>query len=261
MLSRKALVICAVGALMATVVAGCGETQTDLGFARSDTTPVVIYTSYKAIAPVYNPDVPVVVIYGNGTVVKKDGPYTFRTGSMTGDQLTALLKKLDSAGFFAMNKQYRSGQALAGGTTDMLKVNLESGAHAVSVEGGAGPPGWGDIVAAVTNAKVSKSKEYVPLSITVFAREVGEVPPGANSIAWPGSPADLASAAAAPKGYKLEGAEAANAWKAITGAYNPQNSGTKVPTGQSPAGEETYWSAGGKVYTYVYARPILPGGN
>ncbi len=230
----------------AAVAHGCGGSSPGLTFSSDRDTPVIAYSSYQAIAPVYNPGVPVTVVYPE-LVIRKNGPYDLKSAMLTRGQVSDMLEKLDELGFFRLKKEYRGAEPLAGGTTEKLSVELTSGTYAVSVEGGAGPPDWGDIVATVTNAKASGFREYVPLSLMLHASEAGEEGAGADVKPWPGDPADLGKAAAAP-GFRLEGDRAATAWKAISASFS-----------QGGSGEDTYWGAGGKVYRYVYATPLLPG--
>jgi len=248
----KAFVILAVSILVAVTLpaSGCGGKKApSLSFPSSGETPVVNYSSYKAIAPVYNPDIPVVVIYSNGTMIKKEDPYKFTTGTLGGDQVTSILESLQEKGFFGFRKEYGGSAAKPGGTTENLTVNLESGKYSVSVAGGMGPEGWNDIIDTVINAKASAVKDYVPSSIILYSKEEPQVPQGATVTPWPGQASDLAGAAA-QDGQKLTGDSAALAWKTVQGAF--ANGG---------AGGDAYWTAGDKTYTYVYARPALPGIN
>ncbi len=231
---------------LSLLAAGCGA-GTDLAYSTEPDAPVIVYSSYKAIAPIYNPGVPEDVIYGDGTLIRKRDPYVLLTGKLSQAEVQGILEELDEEGFFGLEESYTNKEPLAGGTTEKITVYLESGAHTVSVEGGTGPPGWGDIVASVAEAQPPDMQEYVPSSLTLFAREAGQVPEGARVDPWPGDPADLAQAASSQKGLVLEGDEAATAWKAVQEEF--------VASG----GGDSYWSAGGKVYTYVYATPILPG--
>ena len=246
----RAFIISIAAILLAATLpaSGCGGKKApSLSFPSSGETPVINYSSYKAIAPVYNPDVPVVVIYPDGTMIKKQDPYDFTTGTLSRDQVTDILQSLQEDGFFGFKKEYGGGEAKPGGTTETLTVNVESGAYTVSVVGGSGPAGWNDIVHTVINAKPSKVEAYVPGSIILNSKEEPQVPQGAKVTPWPGQASDLAEAAA-QDGQKLTGDSAALAWKTVQGAFS--NGG---------AGSDIYWTAGDKTYTYVYARPELPG--
>ena len=246
----KALVIFITAILLAATLpaSGCGGKKApSLSFPSSGGTPVVNYSSYKAIAPVYNPDVPVVVIYPAGTMIKKEDPYEFTTGTLSRDQVTSILESLQEKGFFGFKKEYGGGEAKPGGTTETITVNLESGKYSVSVAGGVGPEGWNDIIDTVMNAKASGVKDYVPGSIILYSKEGPQVPQGAAVTPWTGQASDLAGAAA-QDGQKLTGDSAVMAWKTVQGAF--ANGG---------AGGDAYWTADGKTYTYVYARPELPG--
>ena len=250
---RKHALISMVAVVLAAsyLAAGCGGGGRDLSYSTDPEKPVITYSSYKAIAPVYNPGVPVVVIYGDGKLIKKEGSYDLTTGKLTDEQVSGILKTLEGEGYFELKETYASKEPLAGGTTEELDVDLDSGTQAVSVEGGAGPAGWDDMVAAVTDVKVSDVEEYVPPSITLFAQEAAEVPTDAEVRPWPGDAADLERAASAQvpaAAAKLNGEEAGFAWKAVQESFSADGGGS-----------EAYWSAGGKVYTYVYATPIMPG--
>jgi hypothetical protein len=244
----KAWIIFIIAILLAITLpaSGCGGKKAPpLDLPSGAQTPVIVYSSYQAIAPVYNPDVPVVVIYPDGTMIKKEEPYLFNTGTLSSEQLNGILKSLADAGFFGYKKEYGAGQAKPGGATETLTVNLESGEYTVSVAGGTGPAGWNEIVDTVTGARPSEESEYIPGTIVLYAKEAPQVPQGATVMAWPG---DLAGAAA-EDGQELSGDAAALAWRAVQGVY-----------AGGGAGSETYWkSSDGKTYTYVYARPELPG--
>jgi hypothetical protein len=189
----------------------------------------------------------VVVIYPDGTKITKNGPYELTTGKLTRDQITEILESLKDAGFFEFKEEYGAGQAKAGGSTQTLTVVLEGGTYKVSVTGGAGPAGWSGIVDTVTGAKASAEKDFVPSSVILYSKEESQVPEGAAVAPWPGQASDLAGAAA-QDGKRLEGESAASAWKALQGVY-----------AEGGPGSDAYWTVGGKTYTYVYARPELPG--
>lgn len=239
------------GLLCAPLAHGCGGGSPRLDFGSDPGVPVITYMSYKAIAPVYNPGVPVAVIYP-GAAIRKDGPYDLKSAPLTRKRVSEILERLDDLGFFTLKKEYSHAEPLAGGTTEKLTVNLASGTYVVSVEGGAGPPDWDDIVATVIKAQASDFVEYVPLSLILHAGEADRMEAGAEARPWPGDPQDLARAAAGPPGasagVELEGDRAAEAWKAISACFS-----------EDGEGEETYWSAGGRLYRYVYAEPALPG--
>jgi hypothetical protein len=246
----KTLVISIIAVLLASVLSasGCGgKNAPSLSFPSSGETPVIVYSSYQAIAPVYNPDVPVVVIYPDGTMIKKQDPYQFTTGMLSRDEITGILQSMADAGFFGFKKEYSGGEAKPGGTTETMTVNLDSGTYKVSAVGGSAPSGWNEIVETVTGAEPSAVKDYVPETIILYSKEAPQVPQGAVVTPWPGQASDLAGATA-ENGQKMTGDSAASAWKTLQGAY-----------ASGGAGSETYWTAGGKTYTYVYGRPVLPG--
>ena len=246
----RVLVIFITAILLAAMLPACGcggKKAPSLSFPSGGETPVINYSSYKAISPVYNPDVPVVVIYADGTMITKQGPYEFTTGTLSRDQLNEILESLRDAGFFGFKEEYGAGQAKAGGSTQTITVVLESGTYKVSVAGGAGPAGWSDIVDTVTGAKASAEKDFVPSSVILYSKEESQAPQGAAVVPWPGQASDLAGAVV-QDGKQLEGDSAASAWKALQGVF-----------AQGGAGSDTYWTADGKNYTYVYARPELPG--
>jgi hypothetical protein len=247
--SAKLISICAAVLAALALAAGCGgKTRANMSFPTGAGTPVVTYWSYKAISPVYNPDVPVTVVYGDGTLIKKEDAYKLTRGTLTRQQMSGLLKTLQDKGFFDMKSEYNTEKPLPGGTTDTVSVTTTTETHQVSVEGGAGPAGWNGIISAVTGLQGAGTTEYVPESITLFAREAAQVPQGAAVNPWPGSPSDLAGAAAQDAGLGLNGAAAGTAWSAVQSSFS-----------QNSSGEDAYWSAGGKTYTFVYASPLLPG--
>lgn len=248
MSSRKTLVA-AIIMLVGTVALtyGCGKAKPDLSYDRSGGKPVITCSRFQAISPAYNPDSPAALIYGDGTVIKKKGPYKYVSGKITEDGLKGGLDTLAEQGFFNLNKEYSSKKPLPGGVTETLDVKLKDGDHRVTTFAGAGPSNWSDMVETVTDVETTGTKEYIPDTVLLFAREKeggGEV---GKTAPWLWGEGELAGAAAAPNGLKLTGEDARKAWKAV----------------QEVDKEETYidiyWTAGGKVYSDVYTRPVFPG--
>lgn len=229
---------------IALASAGCGSPTVDLGHSNSDVTPVVTFYEYQAIAPIYNPNAPVTIIYGDGTSIEKKGPYEFTSGKLAGEGLDAVLQKLYDEGFFSLDEEY-AGEQLAGGVTETLEVTLSEKAYGVTAQGGQGPAGWDKIVSTVTDLDTSGSKEYVPNTIMLFANAEPGVPSAPNVMEWPGVSQDLAKASEEPGGQKLEGEAANVAWKAIQESMKEDT--------------EVTWKANGNFYTYVYAVPVFPG--
>ena len=216
---------------------GCGAAKPSLSFNASAGNPVVVYKTFQAIAPVYNPTVPQVVVYGDGTVIKKEDAYKLTTGMAS---VPDLLKDLSEDGFFGLKQDYQ-GKPLPGGVTATMIVNLEDKSYKVTVAPNSAPSNWHAVVGVVKGVKTTGSKEYVPEKVRLFANAEGEAQPG-NVVPWPGGAQELETAAAAKNGVVLAGDAAGTAWKAI-----------------AKEGVDVSWQAGGKVYTYVYALPLLPG--
>jgi hypothetical protein len=232
-----------IAVILALSLGGCGK-KVDITYNTSASNPVIVYKSLRAISPAYNPGVPVVVVYGDGTVLRRDDAYKMTAGR-AGTDLPTLLNTLVQDGFFDLKPQY-TGTPLADGVTRVVTVNLASGSHQVSVDSGAGPSGWDNIAKTVNDVEIVSPEEYVPASVRLFAME-GTAPPGSfNVFPWPGAADELSEAAAGgSKGLVLQGDPAGAAWKAIQRAAKDEG--------------EIYWTAGGKTYTGVYATPILPG--
>ena len=234
----------ALALLLAISLGGCGATKQDLSYNKSPSNPVIVYQSLQTIAPAYNPDVPVTVVYGDGSTLKKDGPYLLTTGGAE-PGAAAMLASLEEEGFFGLDTEYR-GTLTPGGVTEVMTVNLTDGKHQVTVEGGSAPEGWDEIVNTVKDVELTSPGEYVPQAVILFA-QVGTAPAGSQNVfPWPGSSDDLVkSAAAGSKGTVLQGDEAGTVWKAIQRGMKDQG--------------DVYWTADGTTYTGVYSSPILPG--
>lgn len=235
-------VVVVLAAFSLLVVSGCGDGgSVDLAFDSSPDNAVVLLETSQAIAPIYNPDAPVAITYGDGTHIQKKGPYEFMEGELSGG-VESQLDKLDELGFFKLKESYE-GEPLAGGTTDTLTVNLSDKSYTVTVIGSYGPPNWDEIKTAVTEPAVTGEKEYMPEGITLFAKQADG--PEGQVEEWPGNPEDLSEAAASSDGVRLEGEEAATAWKAVSDSM--------------AAGGDMVFKAGDSYYTYVYASPMFPG--
>ena len=232
--------------LLALMLTGCGK-SVKLEYLAEPDNPVIVYYSYQAVSPVYNPGAPVAVIYGDGTRIYKKGAYQFTAGALSGGGVAGVLGELDHLGFFGLKKRY-SGQPKPGSATQTMAVYLGAGSdtslHSVTIEAGAAPANWEEMVAAVTRAQVKGLKDYVPETLVLHANLATETPAGTKVVEWPGNVEDLEKASEADaKGFEIKGGQAAIAWKAL----------------REEATGETYWKAGDKVYTFVYAQPVFPG--
>lgn len=234
---------------VAAGLAGCGSAKPSLTYNASPTAPVVVYTSTSAIAPVYNPLAPVVIIYGDGTKVTKEDSYKFTQGKLTGE-VPAVLDKLAADGFFGLGKDYTSAEQ-PGGAVQTITVTLSDRTKQVAAAGGSAPPQWQSMVKALTDAPTVSSSAYVPSTIVLYASpDEGGPGSGATVLPWPAGAGDLSAATATSgtqlKGEQLTGEQAKAAWLAIAEQF---------PQGQG----DTVWSYNGKLYTYVYAAPVFPG--
>ncbi len=122
---------------LAVLAAGCGQTRPDLTYDSSKQVPVIVYTETSAISPVYNPDVPVVVIYGDGTVIKKEGPYRLTTASLQGS-LGELLGTLSDESFFGLKDVYEAnpgkGAVLDGTAAAAAWAAVQQGEHVMEAQ-------------------------------------------------------------------------------------------------------------------------------
>ncbi|MBU1671923.1 MAG: hypothetical protein KKF41_14270 [Actinobacteria bacterium] len=237
-----AIAITIIISLALPAAGGCGTR--DLSLSTCKDLPVVDYRSVKAISPAYNPTVPVVLVYQDGTVIKKQGPYQFISGKISASQIDELLRTLDGYGFFGLNKVY-TGKPLPGGARETLSVVILTGTYTTSTDRPATPANWDKIVKAVMAVPVPGGAAYVPDKIRLHATAAGP-PEGAQVSAWPAGAPDLGASAAQPDGMVVTGDTATTAWKELNEGYS------------SGAAAEPYWSYGGAVYT-VFASPVFTG--
>lgn len=221
-----------------------------LSYDDSPDYPVVVFRTSQAIAPVYNPDAPNVIIFGDGTLVKKEGPYTFSASELD-DGVEGVLAALEEEGYFELDEEYPTEEPLAGGKTEILTVSLADESYTVTVESGAAPPpAWSEIQQTVESSPSTEIGEYVPDEVVLYADAVTEAPGGSTERDWPGDPSDLAEASSAgdaqKEGVRLEGDSAHEAWEAVQVAFEEDNG-------------NTLWKADGQLYSYVYAGPVFPG--
>lgn len=227
---------------VALATGGCGNR--DLSLSSCKTLPVVNYRSVKTVSPAYNPTVPVVLIYPDGTIIKKQGPYRLISGKITKAQIDELLRKLDDYGFFELG-EVCAGKPLPGGATEILSVVILTGTNTTTVAPGAAPPNWNEIIKSVMAVPVPGGASYVPEKIRLHA-SIASPPEGVQVSPWPAGAPDLAAAAAEQGGMVVTGDTAAVAWTELERAYSDS------------AAAEPYWTHGGGVYT-VYASPVFPG--
>ncbi len=215
----------------------------DLTYDQSASNPVIVYEEYTALEPKYLSDLPVVIIYGDSTVIKREDTYEYVTGKLAEGGLSDLLKSLSDQGYFGLKEKYE-GNIPMGGTTEILIVHLKDKTYEVVAMGTDTPAVWDDIVGTVKDVSLQGSSEYFPTTVTLHASEAVSGADEGVVRPWPGDPADLERAvAASPDGIKLEGEKAKTAWIAV------QQSGSDV-----------FWDAGsGKIYGNVYTRPYFPG--
>jgi hypothetical protein len=245
MASRKILAATVIVLMAASVIAaGCGTSGPSLTYNKSASNPVIVLRYLQALAPLYNPNAPAAIYYGDGTVILKKDAYVYESGKLSEGGLGETLKTLSAQGFFQMKSKYTGG-AMPGAKTSVLKVNLTGKSYEVTVEGGASPKGWDAIMTAVTKPKLPKTSTYYPPSVHLHATPFGGVASGVTVKNWPANAGDLSAVGKAPHGLKVSGNEAENAWKAIGGAVK----GTA----------EVFWKYKGNFYGNVYAAPIFTG--
>lgn len=245
MASRKILpatVIILIAASM--IAAGCGVSGPDLIFNRSAKNPVMVLRTLQALAPLYNPNAPAAVYYGDGTVVLKKDSYSYQSGKLAEGGIDDTLKTISDNGFFQMKSKY-TGAPVPGGKTSVLQVKLKEKSYEVTVESGAGPKGWNEIMTAVTKPELPKTSTYYPPTVHLHATPFGAAEEGVTVKNWPADAGDLAAVGESPKGLNISGDKAENAWKAIGGAVK----GTAV----------VLWRYKDDLYGNVYAAPIFTG--
>ena len=244
MASRK--ILSAVALILAAalvIAAGCGTSGPSLTYNKSAKNPVIVFRNLQALAPLYNPVAPVAVYYGDGTVVLKKDSYSYQSGKLPEGGLDETLKTISGQGFFQMKSKY-SGAPIAGGITSVLRVNLTEKTYEVTVESGAGPKGWNEIVSAVKKPQLPKTSVYYPPTVHLHATPFVSAG-GATVKNWPAHAGDLSAVGKAPHGSKISGDEAENAWKAIGGTVKSK--------------AEVFWRYKDNLYGNVYAAPIFTG--
>ena len=236
-------------AVLVAALGGCGGGTVTIKFNTGIDKPVVVLTESRALSPALNPGAPETIIYGNGLIVQKKGPYSYTAGLSNGADVKSILRKLQDQGFFGLKSEYKSGQPVAGGATAALTVNTTDKTYEVTVEAGAKPAGWDDIVSTVRSAETPDMKPYNPSKIRLYAAEATGVPASANVEDWPGLRDELKNAAAAgSKGYEVQMELAISIWVGLQAAFEQGNF------------QEIYWKTNdGRTYTAVYAFPIFPG--
>ena len=245
MVPRKFVPAAAIILMAACVIAaGCGKAGPSLTYNKSHANPVIILRNLQALAPLYNPNAPVAIYYGDGTVVLKEDAYSYKSGKLPSGGLDKTLKTISDEGFFQMKSRY-SGAPMPGGITSVLRVNLTEKTYGVTVEGGAGPSGWDAMVKTVTKPQLPKTSVYYPPSVHLHATPFGSAGEGATIKNWPADAGDLSAIGKAPHGSKISGDEAKNAWKAIGGTVKSK--------------AEVFWRYKGNLYGNVYAAPIFTG--
>ena len=245
MVPRKSVPAAAVILMVALMIAsGCGKAGPNLTYDKSAKNPVIVLRNLQALAPLYNPDAPVAIYYGDGTVVLKKGAYSYVSGKLPEGGLDNTLKALSDEGFFEMKKEYK-GAPVAGGVTSVLKVNLEDKKYQVTVGSGAAPTGWDSITKTVTKLELPKTSVYYPPTVHLHATPFGAVEEGVTVKNWPANAGDLNAVGESPKGLNISGDKAENAWKAIGGTVK----GTA----------EVFWRYKDDLYGNVYAAPVLTG--
>ncbi|MCJ7652325.1 MAG: hypothetical protein MUO75_01335, partial [Actinobacteria bacterium] len=178
MASRKTLPAIAIILAAALVIpAGCGKAGPSLAYNKSHANPVIILRNLQALAPLYNPNAPVAIYYGDGTVVLKEDAYSYKSGKLPSGGLDKTLKTISDEGFFQMKSKY-SGAPMPGGITSVLRVNLTEKTYGVTVEGGAGPSGWDAMVKTVTKPQLPKTSVYYPPSVHLHATPFGSAGEG-----------------------------------------------------------------------------------
>jgi len=245
MVSGKTLAATAIILMAAMVIAaGCGTSGPSLTYDKSAKNPVIILRYQQALAPLYNPNAPAAIYYGDGTVVLKKGPYSYLSGKLAEGGIDDTLKTVSDNGYFQMETKY-SGTPTPGSKTSVLKVNLTEKSYEVTVESGASPKGWDEIMTAVTKPDLPKTTAYYPPSVHLHATPFGAVEAGVTVKNWPTDAGDLAAVGKSSNGLKISGDEAENAWKAIGGAVKST--------------KEVFWRYKSNLYGNVYAAPIFTG--
>jgi len=231
------------------VWARTGNVPTTVSFDAKIDKPIVLLTESQAVPPAFNPDAPETIIYGNGLIVQRKGPYSYVAGLSNPAGVESSLRKLQDQGYFGLKGTYKSGQPVAGGVTTTLTVNTTDRTYGVTVEAGAKPAGWNAIVGTVRSAKTPDMKPYNPSKIRLYATEATSVPASAKVKDWTGLQDDLKNAAAAgSKGYEVQMESAISIWVSLQAAFEQGDF------------QDIYWKTNdGKTYRAVYAFPIFPG--
>jgi hypothetical protein len=243
---RRACFFLLIAVLLIVGLCGCkGEVSLDYETAADK--PLVIMIRYQPVSPVYNPDSPEAILYGNGDVIHREGPYSYQFGVLSPDQVQGMLDTLDGLGFFSLESNYQASEPLMGGITETVIVNLASESKKVTAQSGAEPPNWNQIIRAVEDIKPEESAGYAPSRVRLFAATTQPPDDASGVLEWQIDETLMKAANAGSRGLELEGEQASSAWKAIGEAL------------EAGPGHETVWRESDRYYGSVYASPIFPG--
>ncbi len=192
----------------------------DLSFDPFWYNRVIVYQLTGAYAPLPNEFHPTIIIYGDGTVIRKNGAYSFSAGKLSKGGVESIIRTLSEKGFFRLKKTSKEGPDGTGGRRFVLTVNLRKGSHQVWAEDSGGlrksPENWAEIVKAVTQPSLPAWNEYMPSRLILVAHKGTAGVQSDNVQPWPFDSGDLIKASKAyPNGLIYEGSEAASVWKAF----------------------------------------------
>jgi hypothetical protein len=228
-----------------SVSGGCGN-SVEIEYSQSPTQPVIVLASSQALPPEYAPHGADLMIYGDGTVIKKTGLYHYESGRIGEQELAALLTSIVDKGFFGLPAEGSAGQP--GGVTQHVTVALKGRSKRVSAPGTQGGA-FGRIVDGIKAVNVPDAREYVPESLVLYANalEGSSVAAGAKVVDWTLDPGLLTGATAqSAAGKSVSGSQAEAVWKELASAYSSDTS------------TEILFRADGKLFGSVYVVPQFP---
>jgi hypothetical protein len=166
-------------------------------------------------------NLPVARVYGDGRIVwvewGGDGKRTVYEGTLTREQMTALLTQFSDAGFFGWDNFYGPVETVYDAGTTTLNVNLLSESKGVSEYFEGAPAKFNDLLNTLSEGAGATGTAFAPATgyLTAF-------PAGDNSqpsdYRWPDETAGF-TLAEATGGRTIEGEALALAWEIVNAQY------------------------------------------
>jgi hypothetical protein len=171
------------------------------------------------VAENYIPDVQ---IWGDGRIVWVEknaaGGQRVLTGTLTPDQLTALLQQYVDAGFFGWDSNY-GDYSITDGASQCVSVQLLSTGKQVCEYFTGAPAPFHQLVSAAASGAGAPGVEYVPSRayVMIYPQDYAMPPTGDEYLMWPADSLGLSLEGQPAAGQWLEGEALAFAWRVVAG--------------------------------------------